>query len=40
MVSVVGDCPGDCVVGSNNDPLKELDSLFISLRRSFEQIGQ
>lgn len=40
MASVVVDCPGDCLVGSNNDSLKELDSLFISLRRRFEQIGQ
>ena len=39
MASVVVDCPGDCLVGSNNDSLKELDSLFISLRKTFEQNG-
>ena len=36
---VVVDCTGDCLVGSSNDSLKELDNLFISLRRGFEQIG-
>ena len=39
MASVVVDCPGDFLVGSSNDSLKELDSLFISLKRVFEQIG-
>ena len=40
MASAFVDCPGDCLVGSSNDSLKELDSLFISLRRRSEQIGQ
>ena len=39
MAFVVVDCPGDCLVGSSSDSLKELDSLFISLKRGFEQIG-
>ena len=39
VASVVVDCPGDFLVGSSNDSLKELDSLFISLKRGFEQIG-
>lgn len=39
VASVVVDCPGDCLVCSNNDSLKELDSLFISSRINFEQIG-
>ena len=40
VASVVVDCPGDCLLGSSNDSLKELNSLFISLRRGFEQIAQ
>ena len=38
--SVVVNCPGDCLVGYSNDSFKELESLFISSRRGFEQIGQ
>lgn len=36
VVFVVVDCFGDCLVGFNNDLLKELDSFFILLRRRFE----